>query len=181
MYRSAGAVVEVFDMSPTFPSPLFYNIQNVTLADWLNYDGTDDQVFFQQITDSYGIEDIGKQYYQNGANGLVQVWDFTQRDRPDAIATAVVVGSLASPYSGSVDWQHLNVTSGGLAQEILLLYTAGGEPHSQVSIPGFVMCSARLNAASFSVRLDQGTFRSNSPHNIVSAQLLPVTPDDLDH
>jgi hypothetical protein len=151
LYRSTGAVAEVFDLSPTFPSPLFYNIQNVTLADWLSYDSNDDQIFFQQITDSYGIEDIGQQYFQNGANGLIPVCDFRKEHRSDAIALAVVlvVGNLPSPYSGSVDWQHLYVTSGSLAQEILLLYTDGGEPPSQVRIPRSVMCSARLNVAFF--------------------------------
>ena len=174
--RSAGAVAEVFDISPTYPSPLFYDIQNVTFADWLSYDGNDDRVFFQQITDCYGIEDIGQQYFQNGENGLIPVWNFTQLNRPDAFATGVVVGSLPSPYSGSIDWQHLYVTSGSLAQEILLLYTDGGEPPSQVRIHRSVTCCVRLKVAFVSVRLDQETFRSNSPHSIVSAQLLPVMP-----
>jgi hypothetical protein len=133
----------VFDISPTFPSPLFYNVQEVTLADWKSYDGndnpTDDQVFFQQITDSYGIEDIGQQYFQNGANGLTPVWDFRQEHRPDAIASAEVVQYIPSPELGSVQWQHLTVTSGSLAQDILLLYTDGGEPPSQVIIPRSVV------------------------------------------
>jgi hypothetical protein len=153
LYRSTGAVAEVFDISPIFPSPWFYDVQRVTLAEWKSYDGndnpTDDQVFFKLVTDAYGIEDIGQQYFQNGANGLVPVWDFTQVYGPnaDAIALGVVVGSLLSPDSGSVDWQHLYVTSGSLAQEILLVYTDGGEPPSQVRIPRSVMCSARLNVA----------------------------------
>jgi hypothetical protein len=164
----------VFDISPTFPSPLFYNIENVTLADWLSHDDSnldDWQEFVQQITDTYGIEHIGQHYFQKGANGLTPVWDFIAYG-PNAIASAKVVGDLPSPEPGSVDWQHLTVTSGVLAHDILNIYTNGGEPPSQVRIPRSVMCSARLNVAFFSVRPDQETLRSNSPHCIVSARLL---------
>jgi hypothetical protein len=144
----------VFDISSIFPSPLFDHIEGVTLAKWTSYDGndnpTDDQVFFKQITDAYGIQDIGQQYFQNGADGLTPVWDFAQVYGPNAIAYAEVDKSVASPAwspDSGVDWQHLDVTSGSLAQEILLVYTDGGEPPSQVRIPRSIKCSARLDVA----------------------------------
>ena len=179
----------MYDIGPIYPrpgsTPLFYNVQNLVFADWLTYDGYN---FTEQITESYseyyGIELVGQHYFQNSTtgNGLTPVWDLTQTYGPNAIALAEVVGDLPSPDSdpGSVDWQHLTVTSGSLAQEILLLYTDGGEPPSQVKIRRSVMCSMRLNVARFSVRLDQETSRSNSPHSIVSAQLLtPTLTNDL--
>jgi hypothetical protein len=152
----------VFDISSLFPSvlTLFSDIQGGALATWTSYDGndnpTDDQVFFKQVTKAYGIQDIGQQYFRNGADGLTPVWDFTQVYGPNAIAYAELVGSVSSSLtpspeldspSGSVDWQYLDVTSGSLAQEILLVYTDGGEPPSQVRIPRSIKCSARLNLA----------------------------------
>ena len=180
MYRSPGLVAEVFDISPTFPSPLFYNIENVTLADWLSFDDnemTDQnfQTFLQQITDSYGIANIGQHYLQYAADSpdIISVFDFTQTYGPNAIVLAEEVNELPSPEPGSVNWKSMIATSGGLAQVILDIYTNGGEPpSSQVRIPRYVMCSARLNVEFFSVRLDQETLRSNSLHCIVSAQLL---------
>ena len=176
MYRSIGAVANLFDISTIYPSPLFYNVTNLAFEDWVNYDSDDpnDPNFSHHITDFYGAEPIGQNYFQTGTDGLTPVWDFSQSYGATAVALAKVVGDLPSPDSdpGSVDWQHLTVTSGSLAQDILLLYTDGGEPPSQVKILRSVMCSARLNVALFSVRLDQETFRSNLPHNIVSAQLL---------
>jgi len=61
-----------------------------------------------------------------GAGGVIAlilatdlIWDFRQVYGPNAIALAEVVGDLPSSEPGSVDWLHLTVTSGGLAQDIL--------------------------------------------------------------
>jgi hypothetical protein len=176
LYRSTGAVVEVFDISPTYPSSEFYNVQNLAFEDWQAYVGDNpyDPNFIQQISDAYYIDVVGQHYFQNGVDGLTPVWDFRQVYGPNAIALGKVVGDLPSTDAGSVDWLHLTVSSGDLAQDILRVYTVGGDPPSQVSIPRSVMCSARLNVAFFSVRLDQETFRSNLPHSIVSAHPMPI-------
>jgi len=133
-YTYTGASDNVFDISPLYPSPLFYNVQNLAYADWLSYEGFN---FAQHITDTYGAELVGRHFFEYDANGLTPVWNFTEVYGPSAVALGVVVGDLPSPDSdpGSVDWQHLYVTSGSLAQEILLIYTNGGEPPSQC-LPG---------------------------------------------
>jgi hypothetical protein len=134
LYRSIGAFANLFDISTIYPSPLFYNVTNLAYEDWVNYDGSN---FGQHITDYYGAKPIGLHYYQTGTNGLTPVWDFSLAYGPTAVASAKVVGDIPSPDSdpGSVDWLHLTVTSGSLAQDILLLYTDGGEPPEQVRIP----------------------------------------------
>ena len=168
MYRSPGLVAEVFDISSAFPSPLFYHVENLALADWL--DDMSDETFPE-----YGIEQIGQYYRQYDASGvdIQDVFDFTQTYGPNAIVMAFSVNELPSPDPGNSNWMSMVATSGDLAQVILDVSTNGGEPPSSpVKIPRYVMCSTRLNVEFFSVRLDQETFRSHSPHSIVSAQLL---------
>jgi hypothetical protein len=135
--RSIGAYANVFDISHIYPSPVFYGISNLAYEDWVNYDGDNpyDTNFVQQITDTYGAKPIGQHYYKTGdTNGFTLVWDFSVLYGTTAVADAEVVGDLPSPDSdpGSVDWLQLTVTSGSLAQDVLLIYTDGGEPPEQV-------------------------------------------------
>ena len=174
--RFIGDFAYLYDISPLYTrsSPSFYNVQNLAFVDWLGGHAIDRQIT-QQIADSFGIEIVGVLNSQSTAGSLAPVWDLTQTYGSNAIAFGKVVGDLPSPYwdPGNVDWLHLTVTSGGLAQDILRVYTNGGEPLSHVSVFLSVMCTARLNVAYFrGVTLDQQTFRSHSPHSIVSAQLL---------
>ena len=174
LYRSIGDYAYLYDISPIYTpsSPLFYNVQNIAFANWLNYHDP------RQIAFDYGIEIVGQYYFQNSTNGLTPVWNLTQTYGPNAIAFAMVVGDFSSPDSplpdsdGNVDWLYLTVTSGDFAQDILRVYTNGGETPNQVIVFLSVICTARLNVAFFSVYLDQETFWSNSPHSIVSAQIL---------
>jgi hypothetical protein len=156
LYRSIGAFAYLFDISPIYSRapPLFYNVQDLAFENWVNNNSYD------FINDYYGAKPIGQHYFQSGkqtgTDGVAPVWDFTEAYGPTAMAYAEVVGDLPSPDSdpGSVDWQQLTVTAGVLAQDILRVYTNGGEPPNQVSVFLSVMCTARLNAF-FSVCLDQ--------------------------
>lgn len=144
MYRSTGAVVQIFDTTNLFPSFEFYQIQDLAYLEWVAYSNDDpyDPNLAQQFTDTYGIQSLGQHYFidsadQNAPKGTITpVWDFRETKGPNALVLANVTGDLPSPSAGppSVDWVELTALSGDLANYILRLYTVGGVQPTEVSI-----------------------------------------------
>ena len=60
LYRSIGDYAYLYDISPIYTpsSPLFYNVQNLAFADWLNYHDP------RQIAFDYSNEIVGQHYFQ---------------------------------------------------------------------------------------------------------------------
>lgn len=126
----------MFDISPLFPSPEYYSVQDDLFFGWVGYDGDDpnDPNLTLQITDNFGISHLGQHYFiDNGSGGIAPVWDFRDTLGSDAVVVAALVADLPEP-SPNVDWLSLDNVSGGLADDILRIYTVGGDPPPIVSI-----------------------------------------------
>jgi hypothetical protein len=129
-------VVQVFDITPLFPSPEYYAIQDDLFFGWAGYEGDDpnDPNLTLQISDDFGIPHIGLHYFiGDDKGGIAPVWDFRDTLGPNAVIVAAVTADLPEPFP-DVDWLSLDNVSGDLADFVLRLYAVGGDPPPIVSI-----------------------------------------------
>jgi len=137
-YTSAGAVVEVFDISCLSGSALFNTIQNDAFDLWNNApsDITTQDVIMMLGSDS---SVLGQHYFKSngtdpatGNPALTPVWDFTsdaEKGNPEAFVAATVVGDIPAPTgNGDVDWLQLARVDGQLADNVYRVDTKGGQP-----------------------------------------------------
>ncbi len=144
MGRSTGAVAQVFDITSLYPGFEFWQIQEDTYSDWLNFPRNDpcDPDLAQQLEDKYRVTLSGQHYFIETGGDLSPVWDFRPNGRtlgnPNAIVVAKVTGDIPAPTGSlDVDWLELEGVSGKLASTIFRVYTKAGEQllSESVSIP----------------------------------------------
>jgi hypothetical protein len=125
----------VFDISSLFPSAEFNSIQNDLFSDWVGFEGNDpNDPNLTQITNNFNISHIGTHYFIGNGNGSIQpVWDLRDTQGSQAVVVAAVIEDLPQTPP-NVDWLHLDKVSGDLADDILRIFTVGGDPPPTVSI-----------------------------------------------
>ncbi|KIM77192.1 hypothetical protein PILCRDRAFT_12195 [Piloderma croceum F 1598] len=138
-YSSAGAVVEVFDISCLSATSLFSTIQNYAFDIWNN--GSASNVTTQDVIDTLGHDPIvlGQHYFvangtdpATGSPAISPVWDFTsgaEKGNTEAFVIAAVVGDIPAPTgTDDVDWLQLKNVEGELADTVYRVDTKGGQP-----------------------------------------------------
>jgi hypothetical protein len=143
-HRSAGAVVEVFDISCLSGTSLFNTIQNYAFDIWNN--GSASNVTTQDVIDTLGHDPIvlGQHYFVangtdpvTGSPAISPVWDFTsgaEKGNTEAFVIAAVVGDIPAPTgTDDVDWLQLKNVEGELADTVYRIDTKGGQPPTSVS------------------------------------------------
>ena len=135
-HRSAGAVVEVFDISCFSGSSLFNTIQNDAFNIWNNVSSN---VTTQDVIKAFGDAPVvlGQHYFIANGSSISPVWDFTsdaEKGNAEAFVVAAVVGDIPAPTGADdVDWLQLKKVEGELADTVYRVETKGGQPPASVS------------------------------------------------
>jgi hypothetical protein len=130
-YSSAGAVVEVFDISCFSGSSLFNTIQNDAFNIWNNVSSN---VTTQDVIKAFGDAPVvlGQHYFIANGSSISPVWDFTsdaEKGNAEAFVVAAVVGDIPAPTGADdVDWLQLKKVEGELADTVYRVETKGGQP-----------------------------------------------------
>jgi len=137
-YSSAGAVVEVFDISCLSGTFLFNTIQDYAFDIWANASSS---VTTQDVIKTLGNDRtvLGQHYFvangtdpTTGGQALAPVWDFrsdAEKGNAEAFVVAAVVGDIPAPTGiDDVDWVQLKNVEGELANAVYRVDTKGGQP-----------------------------------------------------
>ena len=137
-YRSAGAVVEVFDISCLTGSFLFSTIQNDAFNIWVNASSS---LTTQDVIKTLGNDPLvlGQHYFvangtdiATGGPAISPVWDFISdagKGNAEAFVVAAVMGDIPAPTgTADVDWLQLRNVEGKLADTVYRVDTKGGQP-----------------------------------------------------
>jgi len=137
-YSSAGAVVEVFDISCLYGTFLSNTVQNEALNIWENVSSS---FTTQDVIKMLGDDPLvlGQHYFvangtdlATGGQALSPVWDFradAEKGNAKAFITAAVVGDIPAPTGADdVDWLQLKNVKGELADAVYRVDTKGGQP-----------------------------------------------------
>ena len=141
--RLSGVFAQLFNISSLFPQEEFTTIQTDIFPMWISSSSNDpnDPNIAQQVENKFGIELVGT-FFLGDVEGfaigpLKPEVDFTSStNNGNEFFVGNVTGDVPSP-SGVLfaDWQQMNATSGGLANQVFLIETVGGGPgSSSVSI-----------------------------------------------
>jgi hypothetical protein len=119
--------------------------------DILDSDPVDEELALAML--SFGVSKIGKHYFVNKDSTLVPVWDCTfSFNNPNAIVYAQKKNTFPSPDpTHNVAWLELVGKSGGLANIIYRIDTAGGQPPTTVSSSADWCLSCSINVMLFIV------------------------------
>lgn len=135
-YSSAGAVVEVFDIS-CLSGTLLDNIQDYAFDVWNNASSFTTQDVIMTLGQNPLV--LGQHYFvANGTDPatcspiIAPVWDFTsdaEKGNPEAFVLAAVEGDIPAPTGiNDVDWLQLKNLKGELANTVYRVNTKGGQP-----------------------------------------------------
>lgn len=142
-YRSAGAVVEVFDISCLYGSSLFNTIQNNAFDIWNNVSSN---ITTQDVIQTLGNDPLvlGQHYFiangtdpMTGNAAISPVWNFTSdagKGNAEAFVIAAEVGDIPAPTGADdVDWLQLKNVEGELASSVYRVDTKSGQPPTSVN------------------------------------------------
>lgn len=91
-----------------------------------------------RLQNEFNLNLLGQHYFiqRSGNTNLSPVWDFrSTTGNSNAIMIAIKTGDLPAPTGpGDIDWLELKKVSGGLAGELLRVFTHAGQPPPSVRL-----------------------------------------------
>lgn len=147
IYRSIGALAELYDLSCEYYKPAFWTLPGEAYRIWSAAPVYVTETDIIDILHSIGETSLstipailGEHYFvpnPTGSAGLSPKWDFTSEafaGDDTAFVIAKGVGDIPSPLGHeNVDWLYLTNVLGALAQEVYRTNTFGGQPPASVS------------------------------------------------
>ncbi|KAK7061085.1 hypothetical protein VNI00_000820 [Paramarasmius palmivorus] len=134
MYRAAGAVAQIIDVSCMHGGHEFTDIASVAYDYWTSAPShMDAKEAIRHVHPVLERLTLGEHYFVTNpetGSGTSPRWDFTARlGNPEAYVTAAKKGGIAAPTGKQdVDWLYLTDIAGGLACEIYRTDTRAGQP-----------------------------------------------------
>ena len=141
IYRSIGAVVQVFDMSCLRCQSDFLTVQNDAMTAWAAAPASTSAIdAMKQFPPLMNAPLLGQHYFISNttSGGISPVWDFRAdafAGNPDAFVVAAEAGGIPAPTGANdVDWLSLVGLQGKLATQVFRVETRSGTPPASVSI-----------------------------------------------
>jgi Protein of unknown function (DUF3455) len=132
-----------------------------------------------RLQNEFSLNLLGQHYFIQGSgnNALVPVWDFrSTTGNSNAIMIANKTGDIPAPTGpGDIDWLELKNVSGGLAGELLRVFTYEGQPPPSVRLSIRCVVFDQCDLFVYSALLDHRRSQSNILHNTVGART-PMAP-----